>query len=231
MDWGFLDQVVVISLREATARRAAAAAQLARAGLPAERVHWFLADRDPDGDRRGCFNSHQRVARRCLERGWTRALVLEDNAVWQAPAAPAVVVSAVGEFVAAADCRAAILFLGHFLVPVDAIRQTRWPPVHAVGRLAHLHAYIPSPAAMRLMATLPWRGEQMDSEVGGLLRGRQLVERHAVVPMLFTQAAGESGLTPLHNLLRGTVRTLERLCRHWLRLPLLLIVLAAIALF
>lgn len=89
-----LDGILIINVRSFVERRKHIEAQLARFGLAGDFVHEFDAeDVDPDTDRayfrgtglrpgqKSCSLKHAVALKRIQERGWRRALVLEDDAV------------------------------------------------------------------------------------------------------------------------------------------------------
>lgn len=74
-----VDGALCISLVERGDRRTLLREQFARMHLE---VEFLLVERDVQDPQRGCFHSHQRCARLLLERGWQRALVLEDDVLF-----------------------------------------------------------------------------------------------------------------------------------------------------
>lgn len=89
-----LDGILIINVRAFVERRKHIEAQLARFGLMGEFVHEFDADDiDPETDRtyfkgtglrppqKSCSLKHIVALKRIRQRGWRRALVLEDDAV------------------------------------------------------------------------------------------------------------------------------------------------------
>lgn len=70
-----VDEIVVITLPGQTERQA-----FVRSQMPQD-VPWrfYLAERDPDGGRAGCYRSHAEVLRSAQERGLRRVLVFEDD--------------------------------------------------------------------------------------------------------------------------------------------------------
>lgn len=78
-DWFALDGVLCISLVEREDRRERLLEQFSRLSLT---VEFVLAERDPLDPQRGCFQSHQRCAQMLLDRGWRRALILEDDVLF-----------------------------------------------------------------------------------------------------------------------------------------------------
>ena len=87
----FFEHIVVISLAHRADRRARVIRELQSLGVDVGRtpgVELFDAIRPTEADgfpsaaRRGCFLSHRAVARRALEEGWDRVLVIEDDMVF-----------------------------------------------------------------------------------------------------------------------------------------------------
>ncbi|MDF3834306.1 glycosyltransferase family 25 protein [Cupriavidus basilensis] len=89
-----LDGILIINVRSFVERRKHIEAQLARFGMTGELVHEFDADDiDPETDRayfkgeglrpaqKSCSLKHIVALERIRQRGWRRALVLEDDAV------------------------------------------------------------------------------------------------------------------------------------------------------
>jgi hypothetical protein len=74
--WAAFDAVLCITLQGREDRRARAEATFRQLGVP---VRFFVARPHPLGGRVGCFDSHVRVARACLEAGCRLVLVFEDD--------------------------------------------------------------------------------------------------------------------------------------------------------
>lgn len=120
-----VDGIIIISLREATGRRARLAKELRIAGLLPEsesKIFWYIADR-PRADfgegrgRFGCMRSHIAVTVEAERRGWKRWMVLEDDAYFSAEACAGVVHNAADAM--DADPQIAVLALGTILVLCD----------------------------------------------------------------------------------------------------------------
>ena len=86
-----------------------------------------------------------------------------------------------------------------------------------------MHAYIPTRAAMQLIANLEYRGDHIDYIVGGFGPAMPIA-RLIAAPMPFTQCAIEassssSTVTPLHGLIQPvlSVRGFEK-ANEWLAL-------------
>ena len=80
-DWSFFDRVYCISLVNREDRRAAARVQFARVGL-AERVEFFLVEKDRENPERGIYESHILCLNRALAEGARHILLFEDDVVF-----------------------------------------------------------------------------------------------------------------------------------------------------
>ncbi|MFN9030188.1 MAG: glycosyltransferase family 25 protein [Betaproteobacteria bacterium] len=131
----WFDGFLIVNPRSYVERRRHVEAQLARFGLTGEFIHdWDAEDIDPATDARffagdelsrgqkSCTLKHVEALRRIAARGWSRALVLEDDVVLADDFVPAV---AAGLAETAAVTEAHVLFIGsggNFYTPRSAKR-------------------------------------------------------------------------------------------------------------
>lgn len=78
-NWSSIDGVFCISLIGRADRRALLSEQFSRLQLD---VEYVLVEPDSADPQRGCFASHQRCAEMIVQRGWRRALILEDDVLF-----------------------------------------------------------------------------------------------------------------------------------------------------
>lgn len=81
MDWSFIDQIYIISLKEREDRYLRAKAELERLGIPLSKITFYRPTRDKEDPVRGCYESHQAVIKLALENGYKVPLILEDDVV------------------------------------------------------------------------------------------------------------------------------------------------------
>jgi len=167
-----VDHVYCISLSERHDRR-----QLFRnvvATLISNPIEFFIAQRCSDPVR-GCYESHQALARKALAEGWQRVLIFEDDAKPYRfhPAQ----VCWVNRFIRSHRFQA--LHLGYSM----GRTWLTWFPFIARGNVVALHAYILSREGCKVLAHAPFAGEPVD-----VLFKRQ-INQHCVFPMLFRQHA------------------------------------------
>jgi glycosyl transferase family 25 len=135
-----VDAVLCISLKRREDRRAALLASFRDSGLD---IEFFLVDKDEEDPQRGCYNSHLGCARTILERGYRRALILEDDCVLEDFSPKAV--SRINRFLNTRNPE--IFYLGLLLGKI----WLTWHPGIARCRGAGTHAYIVSSEACRKM--------------------------------------------------------------------------------
>ncbi|MDR0702598.1 MAG: glycosyltransferase family 25 protein [Azoarcus sp.] len=73
-----IDATLCISLNNREDRRASLLESFSKSGLD---IEFFLVDKDEEDQQRGCYDSHRACAQMILQRGYKRALILEDDCV------------------------------------------------------------------------------------------------------------------------------------------------------
>lgn len=165
-----VDRVFCISLRERKDRRALFEPTVtARIANP---IEFYIAERCSDPVR-GCYESHQALAKRALAHHWQRILIFEDDAKPYRLCTRQV--RWVNRFIRAKHFQT--LHLGYSMGRI----WLTWFPFIARGRVVALHAYILSREGCRLLAQTPYDGTPVD-----VFFKRQL-KQHCVFPMLFRQ--------------------------------------------
>ena len=167
-----VDQVYCISLSERHDRR-----QLFRstvATLISNPIEFFISQRNSEPIR-GCYESHQALARKVLAEGWQRVLIFEDDA--KPYGLHPIQVRWVNRFIRRNRFEA--LHLGYSM----GRTWLTWFPFIARGNVVALHAYILSREGCRVLAQTPYVGVPVD-----VLFKRQ-IKQHCVFPMLFRQHA------------------------------------------
>jgi len=148
----------------------------------AGRVEFLAQEPDVEDGKRGCFRAHQAAARKALERGARRALTFEDDV--QFLTQTSVGASRAAHFLSAVvekeDPQWEIFFLGHFPQKMEPTLQ---PDVVRV-RSMDGHAYILSERGMRALASLEYRGDQVDVHYHYACE-----HAYALYPMVAVQAA------------------------------------------
>ena len=132
----------------------AALAQFAAVGL-ADRVHFLVQEPDTQDGKRGCFHSHQQAARRALELGAQRALMFEDDVEFTPNFTPFAAARAARFLQAGQPWE--LFFLGHFPRKMELTSQSDVVKVRSMDG----HAYVLSPAGMRSLCALEYRGDQV----------------------------------------------------------------------
>lgn len=220
--WAALDAVVVINLDQRADRWAAMQAHLA--GLvPAGKLHrlsavrgvdlpgygakpWFGRSKRPAtwAGRAGCALSHRNALRLLAQRGWRRALILEDDARFTAPPDEAAG-AALAERWRGAEPQAT--FLG-FNEPCPPVRVLAGLPgggqVCSIGGCLAAHAYVVNAAlAERLLAEMPredahvwaWLARHTAVDTWYSLRMARLGPVLAVSPAWVEQVDSHSDIT------------------------------------
>lgn len=165
-----VDAVYCISLKERTDRR-----ELFRASVQSlirNPVVFHVVERHADPVR-GCYESHQDLARIALERGLDRVLIFEDDvAPYELKATP---IRWINKFIRTRQFE--VLHLGYSM----GRTWLTWFPFIARGRVVALHAYILSREGCQILANTPYNGTPVD------VIFKKRIKQHCAFPMLFRQ--------------------------------------------
>jgi glycosyl transferase, family 25 len=142
--------------------------------LITNRIEFHLTERCSDPVR-GCYESHQALARKALAEGWDRILIFEDDA--QPYDLHKVQIRWVNRFVREQPFQA--LHLGYSM----GRTWMTWFPFIARGKVVALHAYILSREGCQILADAPYCGVPVDVVF------KRRIKQHCVFPMLFRQHA------------------------------------------
>lgn len=138
------------------------------------RVEFYIVAKHPD-PRRGCYESHQALARRALEAGLERILVFEDDV--QAYQINPTSIRWINRFIRNRKFEA--LHLGYSMGKT----WLTWFPFIARGRVVALHAYILSREGCQILVNTPYDGTPVD------VIFKRHIKQHCAFPMLFRQHA------------------------------------------
>lgn len=124
---------------------------------------------------KGCYESHQAIARMALEQGLERVLVFEDDVKpYELKAAP---IRWINRFMRTRKFEA--LHLGYSM----GRTWLTWFPFIARGRVVALHAYVLSREGCQILVDTPYSGVPVDVVF------KRRIKQHCVFPMLFRQHA------------------------------------------
>lgn len=165
-----VDRAYCISLKSRSDRRELFSQSVQR--LIKNRVIFYVVEKNADPIR-GCYESHQVLARRALEHGLDRVLIFEDDVAPYAlkPAA----IRWVNKFIR--NHRFQALHLGYTM----GRTWLTWFPFIARGRVTALHAYILSREGCQILVNTPYCGIPVD------VMFKRHIKQHCVFPMLFRQ--------------------------------------------
>jgi hypothetical protein len=165
-----VDDVYCISLKDRSDRR-----ELFRQSVQSlikNPVTFHVVEKHHDPVR-GCYESHQALARLALERGLARVLIFEDDvAPYELKAAP---VRWINRFILTRRFQA--LHLGYSM----GRTWLTWFPFIARGRVVALHAYILSREGCQVLVDTPYSGMPVD------VMFKKRIKQHCAFPMLFRQ--------------------------------------------
>ncbi|AKA22049.1 hypothetical protein [Pseudomonas chlororaphis] len=165
-----MDAVYCISLKERTDRRELFRHSIQR--LISNLVVFHVVERNPDPVR-GCYESHQDIARLALKSGLERVLIFEDDvAPYELKATP---IRWINKFIRTQRFEA--LHLGYSM----GRTWLTWFPFIARGRVVALHAYILSREGCEILANTPYNGTPVD------VIFKKRIKQHCAFPMLFRQ--------------------------------------------
>jgi glycosyl transferase family 25 len=189
LDWSFIDGAYCISLNTREDRVALATAQFHKVGL-CRRVLFFRPDRHPTKGIIGSWESHRAVAIRALEQGQERALVFEDDVVFDRPVRPESL-RAIARAMDRLPSDWMIFFLGHWPVRAYFVRRNVLRTWSGCA-----HAYIASRRLQQWLRDHPWtkHGVAKNPLVGRALDAAfaRLPAAYALFPMIATQSASPS---------------------------------------
>lgn len=147
--------------------------------LIANPISFHLACKNEDPVK-GCFESHQAIARAALKNGLNSVLIFEDDVKpYEFSHTP---VRWINRFIRKNQFQA--LHLGYSMGKT----WLTWFPFIARGRVVALHAYILSRQGCQVLADISYDGTPIDVVF------KKKIKQHCVFPMLFRQhAASETG--------------------------------------
>ena len=198
-----VDAVYCISLEGREDRRKLFNESIGR--MLANSVNFHIVKKNPD-PKKGCYESHQYLARLALEKGFNRILVFEDDVM----AYPLKVnqVKWINRFMHSKPFEA--LHLGYSMGKT----WLTWFPFIARGNVVALHAYVLSKDGCKILAETPYGGTPVDVVF------KRKIKQHCAFPMLFRQHAAELAGSDLENTVRNEDDWWERNWRKHLLSPI-----------
>lgn len=124
------------------------------------KVEFILVDKDIENPERGCYNSHKKCAQLILDRGYKRALILEDDATFTSIKMQQL--KDINYFITKKNPD--IFFLGGIVCKL----WLTWKRSIALCDLVCAHAYILSSDASMRFVELDYMGEALDHFYGKL---------------------------------------------------------------
>lgn len=181
-----VDAVYCISLKERSDRRA----------LFRDTVQCLIENQvifhvvDPHSDPvRGCYESHQEIARRALKSGDDRVLIFEDDVKpYELKASQ---VWFINRFIRTRKFEA--LHLGYSM----GRTWLTWFPFIARGKVVALHAYILSKEGCQRLAETPYNGTPVD------VFFKKRIRQHCAFPMMFRQHAAAVAASDIETVVKN----------------------------
>lgn len=151
---------------------------------------------------RGCYESHQAIAKEALANGLQRVLIFEDDVMpYELKAAP---IFFINRFIRTRRFEA--LHLGYSMGKT----WLTWFPFIARGRVVALHAYILSREGCQILANTPYSGVPVD------IVFKKRIKQHCVFPMLFRQHSASVAGSDLEHVVKNEDEWWERNWeKHW----------------
>lgn len=181
-----VDAVYCISLKDRSDRR-----ELFRQSIGSllrNPVIFHVVEKHPDPVR-GCFESHQQLARFALKQGLERILIFEDDVKpYALKASP---LRWINTFIRTQKFEA--LHLGYSM----GRTWLTWFPFIARGRVVALHAYVLSRAGCEILANTPYNGTPVD------VIFKRNIKQHCAFPMLFRQHAASASGSDIETVVRN----------------------------
>lgn len=189
LDWSFLDGAYCISLKSRDDRAVNAAAEFHRVGL-CQSVVFYRPVKHPKKGIIGSWESHRAVGVDALERGYERALILEDDVQFNRHLRPGRL-RAIAKALERLPRDWTIFYIGHWPVWSYFVRYNTLRTSSACA-----HAYIISPRLSQWLRDHPWETPGIDKLrlVGKALDSAyaKLPQTYAYFPMIATQYASKS---------------------------------------
>ena len=145
-------------------------------------VEFFHVDRDNEDPQRGCFSSHQMLARAGIENGWKNILIFEDDIQFYKPLTDSIV-KKVNKFIRVAEFD--ILFLG---LSLGRIWLSKYPGFTRC-RGSCTHAYILSQQGMEKLARVEYAREHIGIDTWY----KKQLKGYSLFPMIARQRSHEEG--------------------------------------
>lgn len=153
--------------------------------------------------KRGCYESHQQIAKLALEQGLNRVLIFEDDV--RAYELKASRIRWLNRFMR--NHRFEALHLGYSM----GRTWLTWFPFIARGKVVALHAYVLSRAGCKILVETPYDGTPVD------VMFKRRIRQHCAFPMMFRQHAAAVTGSDLETIVRNEDEWWERNWRkHWL---------------
>lgn len=154
--WDFFDEIYCITLVDRPDRRESAEQQFRRVGL-ANRVEFFIVERDSGNPERGIYVSHLACIRKGLQAGAKYILVFEDDVAFDRFSSVRLD-ECVGFL--KKHARWDILFLGCL---VKRSYKTDMPGIRRIRYGSLAHAYVLNRTFAERLASIPWAGLPLDA--------------------------------------------------------------------
>ena len=175
-----VDNVFIISLKECECRREKIKKELERIGIT--KYEFLIIEKDKEDTKRGCFNSHQAIAKLGLWKNYDRILVLEDDAIF---------IEKIEKIHKSIECLLkyisklefqkedfSIFYLGH--LPIGKLKKVDTKIVKTKNS-RYTHAYVLSKSGMQSIADLKYRNYHYDYETS------LIPKQYALYPMISYQ--------------------------------------------
>ena len=143
--WDNMDDIIVISLREATERQAQVTEELQRVGVT--KYRFLIVDRPVNKNGiYGCYTSHQRALQESKQSGYKRVCILEDDVEFGTLEELQVAHDAYGTFIQS-DTVWDFMMLGW--IPFSA-SKTKFPNILKIKCAGAAHAYVANESMINL---------------------------------------------------------------------------------
>lgn len=178
------DHFYCISLESESDRREKLYNEFLRVGL--NDVEFVIVQKDKEDTKRGCFNSHQMVAKMGLDKGYNRICIFEDDVIFikNIEKLHSMLIEISNWYKSnnidkLTDLKFNILFIGH--LPVRPLIKTNHNLIYHTQDSRYLHAYILSQNGMHIMSELEYQGRHIDYDI------RNIKYKYALYPMIAYQ--------------------------------------------
>jgi glycosyl transferase family 25 len=200
IDWSFFDKIYCINLKEREDRYSSSLAEFKKYSIP---VEYYRVNRNKINPDLGCFNSHTRICKEALNKGYNNIIIFEDD-IEATKHLNKEAIEKIVSFLKKAEW--SIFYLGCF--PWSFFSDTKKTSFNSIFKCKAFgaHAYAINKEYISYIAGLKWEGKSYDYYTGKDYH-------YCYLPSLFTQKATESNIPRIVNFVNSSSNLKQSLLR------------------